>query len=609
MCIRKNTAKKHRKASRLVNYKLRNRSRTVNRTAMLFDAVSKRKVHLVKQLLKEGNLHLSARYPNDEKLTLLHFNAVHGDAAITRHLVQAGCKIDSTDCEGFTALHYAINDEQFEVASQLIRLGANVHAKNRNGNTPLHSTMTSMMLRSESRNNISRSKAARSIGIVKMLLNAGAEVNTMNVYEITPIHYAARTGNLELVKLLIDAGADVNSQSGTGPNALDQAIDCCDEAMVLLLLRHGASVAPKALSGNNPLYEATQLNTNNSHEAIIRRLLEFGSDVNCVNQSGWTPFHNMIQNCDINTLSLCIDKVNMKQLDLDGYSYLHFVAFNKDQDVMNLMLDSGIPLDSNSNVTGKTVLHFACDHINPEYVRRLIGKGANVNAKDKFGRTPIVLSICAKSHFPVGYTENRANLAEERNESIKLLLEGGSDLNQKIHYRGEKTVLELAIVRKDIEAINIIIEYAVKIEAMENKPLFDEHNLAVMNADPDARSHYSRCQAELTAMKSKKINNTLVTYFSLLAESVQVLTGFARNKQLVNRFKSDNHQIAYPIYSSQLDGKFEEAICRQNRIEKVSTVLSETLQFAEPSHVCFETILKYLSQADVDLIINSASHY
>lgn len=454
------------------------------------------------------------------------------------------------------------------------------------------------------RNFLLTSLISRTLKLVKMFLEAGIKVNTKNIDGCTLAYYASHTGNLYLVKTLIESGVDVNIQGKDGTTALFVAIEHCDNAMTLLLLKHGARVDVKTANGNTPLHIAGRLNKNHSHESIIRKLLDFGSDVNCLNKKGITPFYFMTETCNFETLSLCIGKVEMKQQDLSGYSLLHAVASNEDQNVMNLVFDRGIPINLNDNELDMTALHLACYYNRTEYVRQLITRGADVNIKNKLGLTAAFMSLIIVIK-PQGNVERRRNVAEDSKKVLRLLLEAGSDLNQKINYRGEQTVLEILINLKDIESINMIIEYSVKVEVRPNKPLFDEYNLALINAHPDLICHYERCRAELEAMKNRRINGTLVRYFSILMEPMEVVARYTRNQGLVKEFEASDYQTAFPIYSSQLVEKIEEAICRRNAKEKILTVLSETLEFAHPTSMIFETIYKYLRQADVDLLIDS----
>jgi ankyrin repeat protein len=53
--------------------------------------------------------------------------------------------------------------------------------------------------------------AEGNIGIVKSLLNRGANVDESNKFHQTALHVASRNMKPEVIKLLIEYGADVNS--------------------------------------------------------------------------------------------------------------------------------------------------------------------------------------------------------------------------------------------------------------------------------------------------------------------------------------------------------------------------------------------------------------
>lgn len=81
------------------------------------------------------------------------------------------------------------------------------------------------------------------IEAVRLLLDAGADVNVVGGEGDSPLRWAAQTGDIELVRLLLDRGAarDLDVGGGvSGMNALGIAAHRLDVAMVQLLLDAGA---------------------------------------------------------------------------------------------------------------------------------------------------------------------------------------------------------------------------------------------------------------------------------------------------------------------------------------------------------------------------------
>jgi ankyrin repeat protein len=95
---------------------------------------------------------------------------------------------------------------------------------------------------------------ARGIEVVKLLIAAGADVNsTSKEYFGPPLNFAAKIGDADSMKALIDAGAKVNGRSPDGETALMEAAKAGDPAIVELLLRAGADARVKANSGEDAL--------------------------------------------------------------------------------------------------------------------------------------------------------------------------------------------------------------------------------------------------------------------------------------------------------------------------------------------------------------------
>jgi ankyrin repeat protein len=77
--------------------------------------------------------------------------------------------------------------------------------------------------------------------IVKLLLEAGADVNTTVSDSWTALMEACREGNLPIVKHLLESGADVNAKNSIGSTALGVAEEHgAPREIIDLLLAHGA---------------------------------------------------------------------------------------------------------------------------------------------------------------------------------------------------------------------------------------------------------------------------------------------------------------------------------------------------------------------------------
>lgn len=108
------------------------------------------------------------------------------------------------------------------------------------------------------------------VDMVKVLLTVpGIDKDVQYEYNQTPLHAAARNGHTEVVRLLVDAGADVTTRDENNRTPLHLAAWNGRTDVVTILLAAGAEV--DALDGNNttPLYLATA----HSQVAVVKVLL------------------------------------------------------------------------------------------------------------------------------------------------------------------------------------------------------------------------------------------------------------------------------------------------------------------------------------------------
>lgn len=134
-----------------------------------------------------------------------------GDVERLRELVPDGSAANAWSGDGFTALHLAAFFGQPEATRLLIDREADIEASARNqrfaaGAHPLHSAV-----------------AAQEQEIVALLLEAGADPNSKQHRDFTPLIEAAQLGNADLAELLLAHGADPRAQLEDGRTAAELA--------------------------------------------------------------------------------------------------------------------------------------------------------------------------------------------------------------------------------------------------------------------------------------------------------------------------------------------------------------------------------------------------
>ncbi len=154
---------------------------------------------VVKELLAAGAT-VDARSP--QGWTPLMMAATAGRAEIVKRLIVANADVNAFDEEGYDSLYDAAAWGYIDVIRQLIAAGA------------------------EPKKSLALLVAANQSNdeLVKLLIDKGANVHAVDDEGKTPLHNAVRPPNSKVVKVLIDAGADVNAKDGNGVSVLQEAL-------------------------------------------------------------------------------------------------------------------------------------------------------------------------------------------------------------------------------------------------------------------------------------------------------------------------------------------------------------------------------------------------
>lgn len=388
----------------------------------------------LRRLLQRSQMQ-TARKNKDFGANLLHVATKYKQYEIVKFLINSSRPLQSVNDrrgDGMTALHIAAGNDDVKIMQLLLDQGnADVNIRNDVlGLCPIHIAC--------------ENGAANALGF---LLKHGAMVNTRDDNRFVPLHYSATSdANDEptsCVDILIRAGADVNALANDGETPSYTAISRWNLPIFWKLMEAGANpgiphsdgtvvigyIAAKSNSelikfadfvGNNPkMKESVDLDVviddegqtalhvavkNLSAEAV-ESLLKAGASPTTADDNGKSPLLTAIQERGSDKIpllrimtSLIMAGADINQADPNGVRPLHFACRHDLQEVVKLLLDSGVDINSTENY--KTALHVAAEAQNEKCMSILMAYGANPNLLDDNSLTPAL--VCAKGNFVEG---------------------------------------------------------------------------------------------------------------------------------------------------------------------------------------------------------------
>ena len=239
--------------------------------------------------------------PVDPKVTELIAAVKANKAHVAEKLMRADPKLaNGPDAGGSTALHHAAAFSTPAIMKLLLDAGADVEAKNRFAQRPLHWAFASpekvkLLLdkgaevngqANDGRTTLYQAAAQHhSDAVLELLLAKGADPNLPTTNGRTPLMAAAGGGEVSMMRKLIAAKAKVNLVSGTGSVALMDAASSRSAEAVSLLLAGGADVNAQTKRNQTALSNAAMYGS----AGIVKMLLDKGAEVNVRDERGYSP--------------------------------------------------------------------------------------------------------------------------------------------------------------------------------------------------------------------------------------------------------------------------------------------------------------------------------
>ncbi|KAF7118130.1 hypothetical protein CNMCM5793_007523 [Aspergillus hiratsukae] len=448
--------------------------------------------------------------------------ATYGYEEVVRLLIDAGAKANYKDgCLEHTALCSAAERGHLAVVQLLVDRGADLNYIGKNGMTPLgnsarhgHRDIVEFLLKRGAELDTSNdhaplwmASASGHIDVASLLLTAGAKKDLI-IGGRTALGSAIKISHTALVQLLLSRGADPNIHH-PGNSPLSNAIERGNVEIVELLLKHGASPCPEALDaltkqkGNKALFNVLKKYgvlhklgaphdtlilwaARRGYVALVEILLDQNADINIRDSlSGDTPLLCAVAHCgDVlhappraysnrgllggrELVALLIEKkADLEISDMHGRTPLLNAAKRGDAAMVQLLLDKGANTRSTDNM-GQTALVFGIQNGNENILDSLLTHDPGlISVRDKFGRSPLLLSVGKKcgaliAHH-IGNESSHRELTELIIDEIEIILRTIRSTGVDVSPEEGAMLMAWAATNGYLTVVEVLLEMNVK---------------------------------------------------------------------------------------------------------------------------------------------------
>lgn len=308
-----------------------------------------------------------------------------------------------------------LKDDIMLLKFMLNKKAETLNARDDKGNSILHAAIKS-----------------KAVSIVNYLCENGTLLNIENNEKVSPIQFAASTGNKEIYSKLYIAKSNTKTKDANGN----------------YLLHH------VSIGGNSE---------------ILSIVLAEKEDVNTINNLGQTPLMLAVENGDINFIRILLaQEIDISKQDIEGSTVLHYASKFGKTDIVNLLLEKGMdPLQKNK--LQETAVSLATRNNHFKLIQLYDQKGmTDLSVKNEQGYTPMMNAIkecnfekIKKLHTMGAKIENvtpDGKAIECKNEQIlRYIIENGGEINNKTD-SFEETYLYKAIKDNNQSLAKFLLE-------------------------------------------------------------------------------------------------------------------------------------------------------
>lgn len=312
---------------------------------------------------------------------------------------------------------------------------------------------------------------------VELVMSIGIDTNIRNSEGETPLFVAVSHRHDPVARFLLMNGADANLATHSRTTPLESSIHVVSATSMKLLLEHGADPNTRALDGR-PLLAMSQ--AGNLH-GLFRLLLDAGADV----RTATYPLHQAVRfSLKATAMLLFEGGIDVNARDDRSDTALHLTAYHAFEYMMATFPASEVDVQHGGDET------LTSTSVSESMAGLLIEKGADVNAVNMYGVTPLSLACRsdreslvrllithgARSSLDLGFSSTPLHDACRRGNEviIRSLLQNGADINAR--NENNDTPLALALRKGHVSIARLLIGNGADtgIQTWGGRTLFDD---------------------------------------------------------------------------------------------------------------------------------------
>jgi ankyrin repeat protein len=392
---------------------------------------------------------------NSQGKTPLHFAAKSGYSDIIRYLVNQGATIDVLDSFGWAPLHWAASNGNLTVVECLIELGANILAKVEDPQNGRYSGYNALQL----------AAICGKLDIVECLISKGLDPKVKTNDERALLHLAATSGNFDTVKYIYEQkNTNINDGNSKGKTSLHFAALSKNSDIIRYLVDQGANINALDSDGWSPLHLAAL----DGKLADVECLIELGANIFATIEGpqnipsyGFNALQIAVGRGKLDIVECLISKgLDPKVKTNDGKTLLHLAATSGNLDTVKCIYEQTEDVKALTELGG-TPLHYATVGGHLDITEYLLEKNAeDINAKNKHSQTPLHFAVISGSLRSIG---------GKIPSLVKCLIDKGADIEAE-EIRGT-TPLFIAVEKGDLETLKCLIELKADVNTRNKKNL------------------------------------------------------------------------------------------------------------------------------------------